>query len=130
MLDVGSFSAVRVSDGWRVSVILQRYKSTKRIVYPVIVVHYTNSLIVQWFVLPDTEGHTLEDIEVFFSDNSRKFSDTRIKRTSVKTQNAAFAADETKVRKRPLSGTFVQDLDGASQNDGPPAMRYDNKAFV
>lgn len=37
--------------------------------------------IVMSFILPETEGRTLEDIELHFSDNSKGFTDWRIAKT-------------------------------------------------
>lgn len=35
-------------------------------------------LVSMYFILPETEGRTLEDIELHFSDNSKKITDRRI----------------------------------------------------
>lgn len=44
--------------------------------------------IIMYFLMPETEDRTLEDIEVHFSDNQRKITDRRIqKNVSVKSFN-------------------------------------------
>lgn len=35
-------------------------------------------VILMYFILPETEGRTLEDIELHFSDNSKKLTDRKI----------------------------------------------------
>lgn len=39
-------------------------------------------LVIMYLILPETEGCTLEDIEIHFSDNNRKLTDRRIARRS------------------------------------------------
>lgn len=41
------------------------------------------SLVIQFIIIPDTEGHTLEEIETYFSDKTRRICDTRIRRNVV-----------------------------------------------
>lgn len=36
------------------------------------------SLILMYFILPETEGRSLEDIELHFSDDSKKLTDWKI----------------------------------------------------
>lgn len=36
------------------------------------------SFIVMYLILPETEGRSLEDIEIHFSDNTRRFTDIKI----------------------------------------------------
>lgn len=37
-----------------------------------------SGLILMYFILPETEGRTLEDIELHFADNSKKITDRKI----------------------------------------------------
>lgn len=39
-------------------------------------------VIVAYFILPETEGRTLEDIELHFSVNSRKLTDRKIEKNA------------------------------------------------
>lgn len=39
-----------------------------------------HSLIVLYNILPETEGRTLEDIEIHFSDNDKSLTDHKIKK--------------------------------------------------
>lgn len=48
-------------------------------------------LIVVFNILPDTEGHTLEEIEQFFSDKTRKLNDRRIQ--PIRTLDASKSLD-------------------------------------
>lgn len=43
---------------------------------------FTFRMVIMYFILPETEGCTLEDIEIHFSDNSRKLTDRYIVRHS------------------------------------------------
>lgn len=45
---------------------------------------FFRSLIVTYNTLPETEGRTLEDIEVHFSDNQKKFTDRNIMKNVAK----------------------------------------------
>lgn len=36
-------------------------------------------LVVQYLILPETEGKTLEEIEVYFSDKTRRITDRHIR---------------------------------------------------
>lgn len=46
-------------------------------------------LIYAYFTLPETEGRSLEDIELHFSDNSKKLTDRNIVKTSNLEQNVS-----------------------------------------
>lgn len=46
-----------------------------------------------YFLLPETENRSLEDIEIHFSDNDRKMTDRKIKKSS---KNTATATDSEK----------------------------------
>lgn len=51
------------------------------------------SLCVLFVILPETEGRTLEEIELFFSDNKRRITDHRIRKiTTIGCDNAAYNA--------------------------------------
>lgn len=39
-------------------------------------------MIVGYFLLPETESRTLEDIEIHFSDNKRKLTDRKIQKNA------------------------------------------------
>lgn len=39
-------------------------------------------LVLMYFILPETEGRTLEEIEIHFSDNSKKITDWKIVKSS------------------------------------------------
>lgn len=43
---------------------------------------FSFSLISMYFLLPETENRTLEDIEIHFSDNNRKLTDIRIRKVN------------------------------------------------
>lgn len=100
----------------------------------------TIRFVIQVVVLPDTEGHTLEEIEEFFSDTTRRFSDRRIRRGSVKTFNGVYVGqsdgvDDVGVARRRPTPAHTVDFSGSvavspMANDGPPSMRFDNRAFV
>lgn len=48
-------------------------------------------LCVLFVILPETEGRTLEEIELFFSDNKRPITDRHIRKiTAVGCDNAAY----------------------------------------
>lgn len=87
--------------------------------------------VLQMFILPNTEGHTLEEIEEYFSDNSRAFNDTRISRVPKGTDDGAEA-----VRRRAQGGVSLEDgslseeMDTVESPNSRPTMRFDNKAFV
>lgn len=44
-------------------------------------------LVSMYFVLPETEGRTLEDIERHFSDNSKRITDWKIEKSNTECQN-------------------------------------------
>lgn len=44
-------------------------------------------LILIYLILPETENQTLEDIELYFSDKSKKFTDRKIKKSQKSTKN-------------------------------------------
>lgn len=44
--------------------------------------------VLQYLVLPETEGHTLEEIELYFSDKQRGLTDRRIRSAAPQTPTA------------------------------------------
>lgn len=44
--------------------------------------------VVIYLILPETEGRTLEEIEAYFSDKSRKFNDIQIRTVHDREQRA------------------------------------------
>lgn len=46
------------------------------------------SCVVIYLILPETEGRTLEEIEAYFSDKSRKFNDIQIRTVYDRQQSA------------------------------------------
>lgn len=73
-------------------------------------------LIFAFIVLPETENRTLEDIELHFSDNSKKFTDRKI----IKSKSANKKANDTE---KPTVKSDEQ-LGGNGFEAG-----FDNKAF-
>lgn len=69
-----------------------------------------SSLCVTFIFLPETEGRTLEEIELFFSDNKRKMIDRHIKKA-----DTGMALKPT--QKRTIS------------NDQEEFSGFENKAF-
>lgn len=45
------------------------------------------AFVSMYFILPETEGRTLEDIEHHFSDNSKRITDWKIEKTNTECQN-------------------------------------------
>lgn len=41
-----------------------------------------------YFILPETEGRSLEEIELHFSDNSKKITNRRIPKTQIVQENS------------------------------------------
>lgn len=41
--------------------------------------------MLQYLILPETEGHTLEEIEQYFSDSKRRITDRRVRRSPAET---------------------------------------------
>lgn len=45
------------------------------------------SFAVMYLILPETDGRTLEDIEIHYSDNKRSITDTKIQQKSKQMEN-------------------------------------------
>lgn len=63
-----------------------------------------------YFFLPETEKRTLEDIELYFSDNNRKLTDIHIERYHRNTEKAAAIADD-------LASKQKQGIDNTAYNE-------------
>lgn len=63
-----------------------------------------------YFFLPETEKRTLEDIELYFSDNNRKLTDIHIERYHRDKEKAAAIADD-------LAAKQKQGIDNTAYNE-------------
>lgn len=62
-------------------------------------------LIVGYFIIPETENRSLEDIELHFSDNSRNLTDRRIQKNAVAKELRSASIVDNDKRKSSLSHT-------------------------
>lgn len=70
-------------------------------------------------ILPETEGRTLEDIEIHFADNSKKLTDNKIPRRSKQ------KAESSGVSTRPASFVTIDDINKNHYENG-----FANPGFV
>lgn len=86
------------------------------------------SLILMYFLLPETENRTLEDIEIHFSDNQRKMTDRKIQKSS---KNAATPNDDTKDSDQKVEQTKSSDsVDQENEKSSKSKSGYANQGFV
>lgn len=80
-------------------------------------------------ILPETEGRTLEEIEIYFSDNTRKLTDRKIPMSAKKSKD--IEAHEQKAQK-PISmiSDIVELNENRIQRNGNLNNGCDNKGFT
>lgn len=61
--------------------------------------------ILMYKILPETEGRTLEDIELHFSDKSKKLTDRKIPKPKKIISKDELSANEMAVHSVPMNGT-------------------------
>lgn len=101
-----------------------------------------------YFVLPETEDRTLEDIELHFSDNSKKITDRKIRKSpKLKANDVENATDPAKKvtaisdivemnNRQPSMMGVVNNGMAMNDDDGRPAVLQrdiagcDNRAFA
>lgn len=73
-------------------------------------------LILMYNILPETEGRTLEEIEMHFSDKSKNILDHKIRRAKAKQETANGSNQNDTISSIPMHG-----IDGVtSRNDSAP----------
>lgn len=83
-------------------------------------------LILMYYVLPETENRTLEDIELHFSDNSKKFTDRNIPKMKSKQKTVRNGRDSSELPTRPAS--VARESDEVIKENRPNGC--DNRGFV
>ncbi|XP_055303166.1 facilitated trehalose transporter Tret1-like [Sitodiplosis mosellana] len=80
-------------------------------------------LILMYKILPETENRTLEDIEMHFSDNSKKLTDRKIPKLDL--SQIGSAKNNSNMPTRPVS---IKGID--EQNNKKSGIGCDNRSFV
>lgn len=79
-------------------------------------------LILMYKILPETENRTLEDIEMHFSDNSKKITDRKIAKIDL--SQFALAKNNNELPSRQVSLTGIDEIKKKAGNG------CDNQSFV
>lgn len=99
-----------------------------------------------YFVMPETENRTLEEVEVHFSDNKRKITDIRIRKIgdveankamqlAIDGNNKAMAAAKPGevIEIKPMTPSVILDMVAINKTRGNPDGKGDgfiNRAFI
>lgn len=84
-------------------------------------------LVLTYLILPETEGRTLEDIELHFSNKSKKLTDHKIPKRKKHCHNH----DLKEISTQPVRANGVQpSINGDAVKYSSPNGGYDNCGFV
>lgn len=84
-----------------------------------------------YFILPETENRTLEDIERHFGDNSKKITDHKITKSKPrkKVQTKCDVENGENSMKKPLENTIPSHSDENANVNWTAAYGYQNEGF-
>lgn len=85
----------------------------------------TGGLILMYNILPETENRTLEDIELHFSNNSKKINDRYIPKMKSKRKPAQNECDSSEIPTRPVSTSDCINVTTNYRQNG-----CDNRGFI
>lgn len=107
---------------------------------------FLSSLIAMYFVMPETENRTLEEVEVHFSDNNRKITDIRIRKIQdieankamqlaieINNRGLASAKPGEVIEIKPMTPSVILDMVATNKSRGNPDGNSDgfvNRAFI